>query len=341
MRSQFKLVTGITAGVALASLVLAACGSDDSDGGGNGSGATDCWPTHPSCGLDGVGEQCVAWHDNQGSETLSFRMSQLEVVKPTVLAGEFLQNSVVSKGISLNLPICYQEGTGLFTWLMELNPTAGTATTGGARVQLNPGDGYCYIQQTVEGFDIAPVDVGIETTEQNGEITFNLAEKIPDITVAIFLTEDESSAIILPLHQVMMTDGKISADGNCIGAWKGDELAPDNACKPDRDQKMPWVNGATLTGYIEIEEADQVWIPEMTMTLCVALSGSAATYGEDFEEGNRKGLRCARENGQIKAAEKADWCSATDSACSPPEADAFRLEGQFAASAVKVLDACP
>lgn len=342
MRSKFKLVTKFAAAMALTSLLLAACGSDDNDSGPGGGDATDCWPNDPSCGLAGAGEACVAWHDNAGSESLSFRMSQLEVLKPDVLAGEFLQNNVVSKGISLNLPQCYQEGTGLFTWLMELNPTAGTATTGGAHVQLNPADGYCYIEETVEGFPIEPVQVGIDTTEQDGEITFNLASKIPDLTVAIYLTDDESSAIILPLHQVMMKDGKISSDGNCIGSWKGDELSYNNNCKPDREQKMPWVNDATLTGFIKIEEADEVWIPEMKMTLCVALSGSATTYGEAFSEGGREGSRCKREStGQIMAAEKADWCADTDTACSPPEADAFRLEGQFAASAVKVLPTCP
>jgi hypothetical protein len=105
---------------------------------------------------------------------------------------------------------------------------------------------------------------------------------------------------------------------------------------------MPWVNGARLTGYIGLEEADTVWIPEMTQTLCVALSGSGATYGEEFSEGEREGLRCLRDgDGKIVAAERADWCSATDAACSPPDADAFRLEGEFAASAVKVLDSCP
>jgi hypothetical protein len=340
MRSNLKLVTTFAAGIALTTLGLAACSSDESSP-GTGGGNTTCWPDHASCGLAGVGEECVAWHDNAGSDVLTFRMSQLEVLKPDVLAGEFLQNNVVSKGISLNLAQCYQEGTGRFTWLMELDKTAGTAKTGGAHVQLNPGDGYCYINQEVEGFSVSPVTVPIETTETDGEITFNISEKIPDLTVAIFLTDDESQAIILPLHGVLMTNGKISADGNCIGSWKGDELEFDNNCKPDRDQKMPWINNATLTGYIEIEEADTVWIPEMTQTLCVALSGSGSTYGEDFVEGDREGLRCRRENGKIVAAEKADWCSATDSACAAPDADAFRLEGQFAASAIKVLDACP
>jgi hypothetical protein len=142
----------------------------------------------------------------------------------------------------------------------------------------------------------------------------------------------------------MMTQGKVSADGNCIGAWDGDNLDFDNDCKPliNQGQTMQWVNGAKLTGYIELEEADRVWIPDMEQTLCVALSGSSITYGEDFNEGGRKGKRCIREDdGSIKAKEKADWCSSTNASCSAPDADAFQLAGEFAASAVKVLPACP
>ncbi len=342
MRGKLNVVTQVALVVGLSSFALAACGSDDGDSDNGGGEPADCWPTAAGCGLDGAGEKCVAWHDNSGATNWSFRMSQLEVKKPEVLAGEFLQNNVVSKGISLNKGECYQEGTGLFTWLMEIDPGAGIAKTGGARVQLQPSDGYCYIQQTVEGFPIEPVEVGITSEDVSGTTTYRFTEEIPDLTVAIFLTEDESSAIILPLHAVMMKDLVVSDENNCIGAWRGDELSFDNNCKPTREQKMPWTNAATLTGYIEIEEADQVWIPEMAMTLCVALSGSSGTYGEDFEEGDREGLRCSRDgDGKIEAAQEADWCSDTNEACSRPEADAFRLEGEFAASAVKILDACP
>lgn len=342
MQKKYGLVVGMGAALVLGSLALAACGSDETEGaGGGGGGSINCWPPQGTCGLaSGAGSECVAWHDNAGGTKMTFRMSQLEVVKPTVLAGEFLQDFVVSKGISLNRPECYQEGTGRFTWLMELDKGTMKAKTGGAHVQIDPSVGYCYIDEEVEGFHPKPVEIGLKE-ETNGSLTFT--ETLPDMTVAIFLTDDESSAIILPLHEVMMQGLTISADGNCIGRWAGDELDFDNNCKPDRNlnQKTQWISGANLTGYIQIDEADEVWIPEMTQTLCVALSGSAITYGEDFEDGDRKGKRCLRENGVIKAAEKADWCASTNAACSPPEADSFRLEGTFAASAVKILDTCP
>ncbi len=327
----------------LAMLMLAACGEEDKDGAG-GPSTNTCWPSGPGCGLDGVGRACMAWHDNAGSSTLSFRMSQLEVIKPDVLAGQFLQDNVVTKGVALNLPQCFQEGSGRFSWLLEFDTANQRVKTGGAHVQLNPANGYCYINQVVEGFQTQPMEVPLKLSNEGGETLFELSETIKDITVAIYLTDDESSAIILPLHEVMMSEGRISSDGNCIGAWDGDHLYFDNDCKPDRNegQKMQWVNGARLTGYIELEESDDVWIPEMTQTLCVALSGSALTYGEDFKEGGREGKRCARDDsGKIKAAEKADWCAASNTACSQPEADAFRLEGKFAASAVKVLASCP
>lgn len=343
MRTKLTLMTTLAASVTVATMILAACGGEE-EGGTGGSGSQTCWPTDPGCGIGSVGEACMAWHDNTGADTLSFRMSQLEVLKPDVLAGQFLQDNVVTKGVALNLPQCFQEGTGRFTWLMELDIANQRVKTGGAHVQLNPANGYCYINETVEGFMAQPMEVAIKTSTDGADTLFELTESIADITVAIYLTDDESSAIILPLHEVMMTQGRISSGGNCIGAWDGDNLSFDNDCKPDRNegQKMQWTNGAKLTGYIELEESDDVWIPEMTQTLCVALSGSAMTYGEDFSEGGREGKRCARDaNGKILAGEKADWCSATNAACSPPEADAFRLEGSFAASAVKVLPSCP
>jgi hypothetical protein len=268
---------------------------------------------------------------------MTFRLSALEVVKPDVLGGQFLQQAVVSKNISLNLPQCFQEGTGRWNWLLSLDTSTKTARTGEGHVQPDPSQGHCFITKEVEGFLVQPVDVPLEMT---GETTFRFGQPIPDFTTAIFLTDDESSAIILPLHQVMM-EGVISAAGNCIGTWAGDDLAFENNCKPDIDRKTQWTTGATITGFIAVEEADDVWIPEMTQTLCVALSGSAQTYGEDFVDGDREGRRCRRENGRILAREKADWCSASNSACSPPEADSFHLEGTFAASAVKILDACP
>ena len=344
MQTTFRGVFGLATGLVTVSLILTACSSDDSKPAQNNTGGT-CWPTDPSCGLSsGAGKECVAFHDNAGSTVLSFRMAQLEVVRPTVLAQQFLQDAVVSKGISLNRPQCYQEGTGRFSWLMQLDTTNNRAITGGGHVQKDPTGGYCYINGEVEGFQASPVEIPIQTTMDGDVTVFSLAESIPTMTIPIFLNDDETSAIIMPLHEVLMTDGRISADGNCIGSWLGDELHPYNDCKPDRNdgQKMQWVNGAALTGYITIEEAEKVWIPEMTQTLCVALSGSAGTYGEDFEEGDHKGKRCKRDaDGKILAAEHADWCSSTNAICAPPEADAFRLEGNFAASAVQILDTCP
>jgi len=266
-------------------------------------------------------------------------LSELELAKPDVLAGIFFQQSVVSKNMSLNMPACFQEGTGRWSWLLSLDTSTHIALTGAAHVQPDVTQGYCFINSDVEGLLVQPADVPLEMA---GQTTFRFGQPIATINTPIFLTDDESNAIVLPLHQVVM-EGTISADGNCIGRWAGDELEEMNNCKPDHslDQKSQWIPAAGLTGHILVEEADTVWIPEMAQTLCVALSGSAATYGEDFVDGDKEGKRCKRVGGQILAAERADWCSATNSACSPPQADSFRFEGAFAASAVEIRDNCP
>lgn len=321
---------------------MAAAGAAGESGTGGTGGVSDtCWPSHPSCGLSGVGQSCVAWHDNLSSSTRSFRMSMLDLAKPETLAGQFLQDNLIRKNMDLNLPMCFQEGTGLFSWLLEFDTGSQRARTGSAHVQTNPAQGYCYVQESVVGFPTQPEEVSFAFSLDQGKMSFHFAEAIEKLMVVIYLLDDEARALVLPLHQLMVTEGTMSADGNCIGSWNGDGLEVDLNCQPGYSGEQ-WIHGARVAGYIDVEESETVWIPEMQMTLCVALSGSATTYGEDFEDELHKGKRCARdEGGKIRAAERADWCSATNAACQPPQADAFRFEGAFAASAVKVLAACP
>ncbi len=331
--------------VVLVALQGVGCSSDSNGGGSgaNGSGANNCWPTDSSCYLPNkAGSECLALYDNGVGDRGTYRMSQLQVQKPPLLAGPFLQDVVVSKAITLNMPQCYQLGYGRFSWLFDVDWAAGKAKTGGGHVTQTPQDGYCWINETVAGFPAAPMTVDLVVGQDGDYRTFNTKTSIPILNVPIFLDDAESSAILMPLHEVDLLDGRVAPDNDCIGSWDGDGLSYDNNCLPIRanGQTMPWLNGAKLTGYITAEEADAVWIPEMSQSLCVALSGDANTYGEP--DAVRGGNKCKRDaNNRILATDKADWCSSTNAACSPPDADSFRLEGMFAASAVKINDSCP
>lgn len=334
---------------ALVALYGAGCGSSDSKGAGGGG---TCWPSDPSCKLpSGAGFECLSLYDNGVGDKGTYRMRQLQVQKPPLLAGEFLQKTVVSKAITLNMAQCLQDGTGRFSWLFDVDWAAGIAKTGGGHVQLDPWAGYCWIDQDIGSFHAQPMEVELEVGQDGEYRTFRTKASIPILNVPIFLDDAETSSILMPLHEVDLLDGKVAPDNNCIGSWDGDGLSYDNNCMPDKTigQTMQWLNGARLTGYITAEEADAVWIPEMQQSLCVALSGDGTKYGEPDE--TRGGTKCKRDsNGRLAATEKADWCSSTNAACDPcpadqtcatEAADSFRLEGMFAASAVKLNETCP
>lgn len=340
---------GATMGALAFTLMLGVgCSSSDSgsSGSGGGSSANTCWPSDPVCKMPtGVGFECLALYDNGVGDKGTYRMSQLQVLKPDVLAGKFLQETVVSKAITLKWPSCLQEGYGRFNWLFEVDWAAGKVRTGGGHIPADPKDGYCFIDETIAGFHAQPIEVDITVgVDAKGRRTFDTVQSIPTLNVPIWLDDMEVTSLMMPLHDVSLTEGVVEKDNDCIGTWDGDGLSYDNNCKPDPTigQRMQWKNGSVLKGYITAEESDQVWIPDLQQTLCVALSGDAAEYGEDTTKDGHTGKFCKRDaSNKILAAVKADWCQASNSACTPPEADSFRLEGQFAASGAKINDTCP
>jgi hypothetical protein len=131
---------------------------------------------------------------------------------------------------------------------------------------------------------------------------------------------------MLPLQGVSLS-GTITASRNCIGRYQAEQLDTDLACAPEEPSKFfePW---GTVEGYILLEEADTLYLTPLQQSLCVVLSGDAAQYGND-----KTPQRCRRDNnGNIVY--QGDWCSDTNAAAAGDCADAVRLTGSFAASAV-------
>jgi hypothetical protein len=267
---------------------------------------------------------CLPLADNTGKSKIDLRIRRLTVVAPSALASNFIQGVVVDQGITLNAKQCGEHGDGAFNWLIRIDKTAGTATTGGAPPTTDPfGVGYCFANAVAAGscIHVTPITAPIMLSGN----TFSTAP-VDKLNVPIFVSGDRNSLIILPISYVAVKNVTFSADGNCIGGFN--YAALDKDCNDSRGDCDRWTTAGSLGGYITLEEADQVPIPQLGgKTLCVMLTGS--TPGTD-------GLHCKRDaNNKIMFT--GDFCSTTKmpGGCG----DAYWMAATFAASAVKVDDA--
>jgi len=341
------------------SCCFVACGGDDggggSGGGGGGSGASGgggatggggtgatgglpsgpCVPTAEECygaGPTGPGAECLAKADNSSASKWQGRLTSILVKAPASLAGAFVQEQVIDKGISLDQPSCYEGGDGTFSWLYEIDPTAKTMKTGGSLpIGADPKVGGCFVTMTTTALKIAPITVPV-TIEANN--TSWSAQDI-DVNVPIFLSAtDTKNPIILPLHKVKLIAKFNDATHNCIGKFNGDQLDPINSCLPDTKAIPPqrsWTTGGTLEGYITVAEADQVMVAELGATLCVLLAGLDWKGPDKDCKSSTKWQSGERPAG--------DWCSATnDASCA--QKDSYLLKGDFAAAAFKINGEC-
>ncbi len=154
------------------------------------------------------------------------------------------------------------------------------------------------------------------------------------MTIPIFLDVAASSFVILPLKQVSFHDGKLSPERRCIGEYNADGLDPQNNCQSEPPAILAFDNAATLDAFITLEDADNVIVDALQQSLCVLLSGDAATYGNGGSPSH-----CKRDaNGKIVFA--GDWCAATNQAATGACHDASRFNASFAASAVKAKGGC-
>ena len=341
MKSAVLLIVAATATASLAY----ACSSSSSgstsnvDAGGTEVQAADCdigaatfpkpgcgelscaAPTGATCAaLDeakcGSKSTCLPMTDNAGKSVLDMRIRRLNVVAPPSLAAPLIQNVVVTKNIDLKAA-CGDTGNGAFNWLLRVDRTANTLTTGGAPPSADPfTDGYCFFRGRAGGIDVAPT-VGAITFTGN---TF-AAAPVDKLNIPIFINGDVNNVVVLPISYGTIKDVTISTDGNCIGSFNAGSLGAD--CSESGCTK--WTAGGTLAGYITLEEADGVDVADLSESLCVLITKS--------EKGADK--KCLRDaSGKIKAS--GDYCSTTRSAggC----ADSYWMSATFAASATKITD---
>ncbi len=310
-------------------LLFAACDGDD-----NGSTAktNNCAPKPDSgCPALSVDSDCLGLVDNAGKDKFALRLSQLSVTAPEVLTKPFV-SALVGSGVFINMPTCNVSGLGTFSLITEFDLAAGTLRIGGAKPQADPTDGYCLAYDAANKLE--PVTVN---AKHNADGSFTI-DKIPSITLPIYLDIEASSTVFMPLRDAQLVNGTLSSDHNCVGKFNADGLQPLNQCKPDLEANIEYfLNGANLEGHITLEEADSVNVELLnpTQSLCVLLSGDAKKYGVADKDGV---LMCSRD-GEGKIELQGDWCASSNK---PDDCkDSFRLTAGIALSSVKLRSDCP
>jgi hypothetical protein len=310
-----------------------ACGGDD-DGSKGGNGNANCVPQAAECyvaGPKGPGAECLAKADNAGQATWQGRLSSIRVKYPASLAGEFVQENVIDKGISLNQPKCNENGDGTFSWLFEIDSTAKSMKTGGSLPITDPQAGGCFVSLPGAAVPVAPITTSV-TLAGN---TFSVKDL--DVNVPIFLSPtDLTNPIILPLHKVTLEATFNDETHNCSGKFNGAELEPVNSCAPDTKLDPPqraWTPGGSLRGYITVNEADKVMVDDLGATLCVLLAGQSWKGPNKDCQSSENWIGGQRPPG--------DWCEATNAAADATCKDAYKLEADFSASAFKINGDCP
>jgi hypothetical protein len=292
-------------------------------------------PTGVSCAVSSSGTcslgtvatcgttDCLPMTDNAKTAPLyNFRMAQLTIQAPSILAGSLIQDNIVTAAVNLNAPTCgyglVEMSTGAFSWLLQVDKTTNMLTTGGGGPVTDPyTTGYCFVNETFGANAVAPITVPI-TFKGNAFSSTKPYSGVLNVPIFLGLTMT-SNPIILPLRGALLNDVGISPNGNCIGdlnpEWAG---AAGTACSTMLPASCPkWFTNGALGGYMTLMEANGVPVPTLgsTATLCGLLIGKAgdACTSADYTMG--------------------DYCS-TGGSCT----DSVWLSATFAANAVKIND---
>jgi hypothetical protein len=221
-------------------------------------------------------------------------------------------------------------GTGSFSWLLRFDVEQGTLTTGSASALPGPALPAPY------AFDDKMVPVG-GTTLHVAPVTLRLPwhgcpldSSAGDVVLSVALDAAGAPELLLPLHQIRFFNGSTSRDRNCIGFYNAAGLDPAHACQPDPAHPQ-FLDGAEVAGYFVLAETDLVPVAPLAASLCVLLSGDAATYGD----GAQPVAHCTKApNGEILF--QGDWCAAQGQPATASCHDAVQLSASFAASGVLV-----
>ena len=309
-------------------------------------GSLSCSPSATSCSLGDPktcgSTDCLPLANNE-APTYNFRMSQLTVATPPVLAGALIQGSIVNAALDLNAPQCgygpweagATEATGAFNWLLSVDRRTNILTTGGGGPVLDPySTGYCFVQGDFGGNAVAPIHAPI-TWSGNSFSTTKPADGV--LNVPIFTTASTlENPIILPLKGTRLNDVGISPSGNCIGylnpQWpsSASNLCTETVCSPTGPCCPKWFTNGALAGYMTLKDADEVGVIVTMSSLCVLLAGKSATTQPCSRNGSAPG--------KYTCCTDADFSMGDYSSPGGTPNDSVWLSATFAASAVKIND---
>lgn len=270
---------------------------------------------------------CLALSDNSGQSVEAFRVRKLQLVAPPALAKPFVQKAVLDQSVNLH-GLCGEQGDGTLDIVMQLDTTSGALTFGSGNMSSDPvAAGYCFAAGTVDGMSVAPVTLAT-TRNPDGSLS---TTKAPEVMLPVFPPAGSGLPLGLafPIRELQLQEMSVTGNGNCIGSYNPDAITSvsGNICTDDITACARWTTAGALTGFITLEDADAVVVPQLSETLCVLLTGgTSVTIGPNGEKS------CARANGQIQA--KGDYCSspAGPGGCG----DSYWFAATFAASAAKV-----
>jgi hypothetical protein len=258
-------------------------------------------------------------------------MSEIDFTAPAALDTGLVKN-ILSGAAELDLASCNLSGSATFSWLLQFDTVAMTLKTGGAKPVADPFQGYAFDDEVLDGLHIQPVTFPNVAPDATG--AFSTTQGM-DLVIPIFLNAAGTSAVLLPLHQARLFQGRLSSNDDCIGTYNAAGLDPANSCNPDSTHPA-FVDAASLDGYITLEEADQVIITAANESLCVLLSGNSTMYGTP--SAGAGGADVCKRDATGKILYQGDWCSTTNAAASSTCADADEVKANFAASSIKILN---
>jgi hypothetical protein len=324
-------------------LSSAGCGDSGTTGATGSTGSAGAGTCTPGTGCPMVKSDCIGLVDNTSANPFALRFSHLTVNTPSVLKGPIVKG-LLDGGVTINLPQCMSNtkppnpffpagatALGTFSWILQFDKTAGTLTTGGAKPVTDPTAGYCFVNETIQGFAIKPL-MAMAPIGADGSFSVTMPQ---DVAVPVYSDMAATSVILLPLRQVTI-QGKLSSDHNCIGTLNP-MLDPTNNCLPDMNTPQ-FVDGGSLQGFTSLDDADKVSVTQLGgKSLCLILANDpgCSMYCDSTK------TKCARDaTGAILF--QGDWCSTgTGSAATPTCHDAVHLTANFAASSVPMKATCP
>jgi len=240
------------------------CGAADVASTNASTSAASC-ELSPSCGDV---RTCMPLARNQGKTAMDFRLRQLSVVAPQAFREGPVQTALVQNRVDLDRRQCGEDGTGLWNWLLRVDREAGTLTTGGAPPADPIAQGYCFAKFATPR--------GLTVDSARAPITWNgtaFSTTTPmDMRLPVFHTSDASNASVLLIHDARFADVSLSTE-DCIGSFNARAL--DATCTAQNGNK--WSSGGALAGYMTLEEADDIVLPDLSEeSLCVVLLGAGA-----------------------------------------------------------------